>query len=37
MTYEAYRYIFYVGAGLAALCFVIAAIIFFAFKIPIFI
>ena len=34
MTYDVYRYIFIGGAGLAALCFVIAIILFFVLRIP---
>ncbi len=34
MTYDVYRYIFYVGAGLAALFAVVAVILFFVLKIP---
>lgn len=34
MTYDVYRYIFIIGAGLAGLSLVIAVILFFALKIP---
>lgn len=34
MTYDTYRYLFIACAGLAALCFVIAVVLFFILKIP---
>ena len=34
MTYDIYRYIFLVSAGLAALCLLVAVILFFLLKIP---